>query len=363
MGVYAKKKTSKGQKRWTVAIYFKGRRRDFTVKGSKADAEAFEARQRVELAEQGVDAMRVVPRLSDFCVAHYRPHAETRLRNTTWYKQKFLVAEIMAWLGNLKLDECGTVETGERYARIRRDCGLKPVSVNNELRVLRRIVNYARERGLPIPPPRFKMLPEGGGGRVRVWNDHEVAALMGACAEVSPSIVPLVVFLLNTGCRKGEALALTWDHVDLDRGMIRIWPSADWSPKNGKPREIPISKALMPFLTGSRASDKWVFPSSTGERYAAWPKLQFDRARAKAGLVGGPHTCRHTYASHFLMARPDLFLLAQVLGHSEIAVTRRYSHLLPDHLERARDAVNFPASAGPSALEAARRWNGRAVPR
>jgi hypothetical protein len=129
MGVYAKKKTSKGQKRWTVAIYFKGRRRDFTVKGSKADAEAFEARQRVELAEQGVDAMRVVPRLSDFCVAHYRPHAETRLRNTTWYKQKFLVAEIMAWLGNLKLDECGTVETGERYARIRRDCGLKPVSV------------------------------------------------------------------------------------------------------------------------------------------------------------------------------------------------------------------------------------------
>lgn len=125
--------------------------------------------------------------------------------------------------------------------------------------------------------------------------------------------------------------------------MIRIWPSDDWRPKNGKPREIPISKALMPILTGAKASDKWVFPSSTGERYAAWPKLQFDRARKKAVLVGGPHTFRHTYASHFLKARPDMFLLAKVLGHSEITITRRCSHLLPDHLERARDAVNFSA--------------------
>jgi integrase len=179
---------------------------------------------------------------------------------------------------------------------------------------------------------------------VKVWTVDEANRLLQACGEVSPAILPLVVFLLNTGCRKGEALALTWDHVDLPRGMIRIWPSEEWQPKNGKPREVPISKALLPFLTGARTSEKWVFPCASGGRYASWPKLQFDRARKRAGLTGGPHTCRHTYASHFLKVRPDLFLLAQVLGHSEIAVTRRYSHLLPEHLERARDAVNFSAS-------------------
>lgn len=128
--------------------------------------------------------------------------------------------------------------------------------------------------------------------------------------------------------------------------MIEVWPGEGRQPKNGKPREVPISDSLMPFLKGERRSERWVFPSSTGERYAEWPKLQFDRARRAAGLVGGPHVCRHTFASHFLKVRPDLFLLASVMGHSDITVTKLYSHLLPDHLARARNAVNFAPLTG-----------------
>jgi integrase len=86
---------------------------------------------------------------------------------------------------------------------------------------------------------------------------------------------------------------------------------------------------------------RFVFPASHGDRYAEWPRRAFDRARRAAGLKGGPHTLRHTYASHFLQAVPDIFLLAKVLGHSETRTTRLYSHLLPDHLARARNAVNF----------------------
>lgn len=287
---------------------------------------------------------------------HHRPHAELKLKPSTWYKQRFLVAEIIGVMGDVRLNECGTVEAGERYARVRRDDGLKPVSVNNELRVLRRIINYARERGLAIPPPRFEMLKETGTARVKLWTRDEVHRLLQACGEVSPAILPLVFFLLHTGCRKGEALALTWEHVDLARGMIRIWPSEEWQPKNNKPREVPISTELLPFLTGARASEKWLFPCATGGRYVAWPKLQFDRARKKAGLVGGPHTRRHTYGSHFLQTQPDLPLLARVLGHSDISVTRLYSHLLPDHLERARNAVNFMSPITAAEVKAKVLW-------
>jgi integrase len=84
-----------------------------------------------------------------------------------------------------------------------------------------------------------------------------------------------------------------------------------------------------------------VFPSTLGERYAAFPREAFLRVTAAAKLKGGPHTTRHTFASHFLLAVPDLFLLAQVLGHSHQRTTELYSHLLPGHLERARNAVNF----------------------
>jgi len=50
---------------------------------------------------------------------------------------------------------------------------------------------------------------------------------------------------------------------------------------------------------------------------------------------------RHTYASHFLASVPDLFLLAQVLGHSSIRITELYSHMLPGRLNRAKNAVSI----------------------
>jgi integrase len=107
------------------------------------------------------------------------------------------------------------------------------------------------------------------------------------------------------------------------------------------PREIPISDALRAALAGPRRHDQWLFPTRHGGRYKEFPKDVYNRIRKAAGLVGGPHTTRHTFASHFLQAVPDMFLLAQVLGHSHQRVTELYSHLLPEHLSRARNAVNI----------------------
>ena len=82
-------------------------------------------------------------------------------------------------------------------------------------------------------------------------------------------------------------------------------------------------------------------PEGLGERYVDFPKDAFWAARDRARLDGGPHTLRQTFASLFLRSVPDLFLLAKVLGHSHQRVTELYTHLLPDHLARARNAVNL----------------------
>jgi integrase len=159
--------------------------------------------------------------------------------------------------------------------------------------------------------------------------------------QESVDLMRLLVFLANTGCRKGEALACEWSWIDFDAGMIRIPSNEYWQPKNGKPREVPLSDACRAVLTGPRASERWVFPKASGERYVDFPKDAFWSARNRAGLTGGPHTLRHTFASHFLQAVPDMSLLARVLGHSNQRVTELYAHLLPDHLARARNAVNL----------------------
>jgi len=218
---------------------------------------------------------------------------------------------------------------------------------------------------------------EGGRGSVR---SARARALLASVERHAPEIADLVLFIANTGVRRGEAIALEWPRVDLKRRMILIEPSAEWQPKDNKPREIPIGRALLPMLRRrAKLGGRWVFPSSTGERFVCWPRKQFDRARAHAGhadrcallapppsggrlpggapkkapatkpkcscgaagLRGGPHKLRHTYATHFLAKVPDLHLLAQILGHSHARTTRLYAHLLPEHLDRARDAVSF----------------------
>jgi integrase len=292
---------------------------------------------------------------SDFCV-RYETHGKLHLKPSTWSVRKYQIEALKAAFGKDRLTEI-TAERIERYQEVRRKTGVRPVTVNNEIAVLHAILSYARSIGVPAAKPRTRMLKVRAAKRVRVWNEEQVERLYEAIGRISPDTLPMVVFIANTGCRRGEA-ARTWENVDLERRIVRIWPSDDWQPKDNEAREVPIGDALLPWLNAERRSPTWVFPCPrSGERYRCWPARKFDRARKAAGLEGGVHTLRHTYASIFLKTTPDLYLLARVLGHSDVRLTTRvYAHLLPDHLDRARNAVFLPAPVGPATTRAAKRW-------
>lgn len=359
MPLYPKGKNKKGEAGWEIVIYVKGRRHARVVRGTKREAKEVEARWRVELEDGGRPNLnRSVPTFSDFCVKEYAPNARLHLKPSTWIKRTSHLATLIEFFGSLRLTEIDAAQIDD-YKRHRQSCKLKAVSINNELRVLRRVLKFAHEeRRIQVSPGRFRFLRETGDGRVKVWTHEQVAKLFEASEKTAPDLLPVLVFLANTGARKGEALALTWERVDLERGLVMIWPSDEWSPKSGRPREVPINDSLRPWLARGRGSSRWVFPAPrTGERYATWPQLQYQRAQKLAGLAGGVHTLRHTFASHFLQQQPDVFLLARILGHSDVAVTKLYSHLLPDHLERGRNAVAFAPSIGPAGHEARRRWS------
>lgn len=331
----------KGQK-WRVVIWNANRRHDFILSGTKAEALEFESRKRVELLSSDPQALlRDAPSFSDFVEGPYRTHAKAHLKARTWSNRTYTIATLSDHFRDVKMSRIH-VATIEAYKAKRIEAKIKASTINDDLKVLRAIFAYAKELGVPLQVLKFKNLPTRGVKRkVTAWTHAQVALLMEKLAELSPDILPLVVFLLNTGCRKGEALALEWRNVDSKRRLIKIEPSEEWQPKDGEAREIPISDKLAPFLVHHHAEQRYVFPSTDGGRYAFWPQRAFDRARSAAGLKGGPHTCRHTFATHFLMRCPDIHLLAKILGHSTAKVTELYAHLLPDHLERARNVVNF----------------------
>ncbi len=335
--------------KWKIVLQIRGRRFDRVIAGSLDDAKEAEARLRLELEPQADP--HATPRFLEFSRSKYKPHAELHLAPATWQKVKYKLALLADHFGDLKLSEIGQDDV-QSYKLKRKNAGIRATTINTDVRVLLRVLNYARECGVTLAPLRVKALPEKGQTRAKAWTSGEVTALMEATLKHAPAIVPLVTFLANTGCRKGEALALQWSNVDLARGLIAIHPSDEWRPKGNRPREIPISGALRPWLESSKGTTRWVFPCpGTGERYASWPQLQFDRAREAAGLTGGPHTLRHTFASRFLERCPDIYLLARILGHEDVKITmKHYAHLLPGHLEAARDMVLIAMPVTPDAL-------------
>ncbi|MDP9037110.1 MAG: tyrosine-type recombinase/integrase [Myxococcota bacterium] len=180
-------------------------------------------------------------------------------------------------------------------------------------------------------------------GRGAAWTVPELARLYAAAAKENPAFVPIIEFLLNTGCRKGEAIAAEWK-------VARRWPSSAlaphhgfWRPKSRKSHEVPVGDALVRRSAKLPRTSRYMFPNFHGERFAEFPNKRFAAVVDATGLTGGLHTCRHTYASHFLRAVPDLFELAHVLGHSHVRITELYTYRLPGHLERSRNAVNLPA--------------------
>jgi len=367
--------------RWRVTIWFRGERKEWIIQGTKDDARSFEARKRTEIERAARIEFRTVPTFYDFCVDKYVPHAKLFLKPSTWSIRRFQLASLIQFFGPMRMSAISADDI-ERYQRIRQiresaadreialaslreeerslAVGASPSTVNEELVRFTTVMRFAHEAGFPVAIPKIRRLRRRPRGKVKFWTAAEVSRLLGSCQRLAPEILPMVFTIVHCGLRKGEAIRLRWVDVDFDQKLLHIWPhEADddedaveefnggeaWAPKHDRAREVPFDDDVAGVLGAQKdrkLSDKWVFPSREGGAYAYFPKRQFALATKAAALTGGPHKLRHTFASLFLQRQPDLFLLAEILGHSSITTTKLYAHLMPDHLARGRGAVKIP---------------------
>lgn len=322
-------------------MWAKGKPHERTIRGTKREGDLFEARFRVQLEATNHD-VRSVLRFGQLCTDKYSPYAQANLARSTWRARSYVIETLCLFFGKKKLTEIvmGDIEA---FKAERREAKVGPATINGELRAFLTVLHWAKKQGYPvtIPPVRYLREPKG---RVRIWTREEVARLMAAARARHPQVLRLIVFLLNTGCRKGEAIAAEWSWLDFERGIIRIPASKEWAPKSGRAREVPMSdacRAVLELPDEERLSDRWVFPNRDGVRFEFFPDAIFKELQTKAGITGGAHTLRHCYASEFLANGGTMFDLSQILGHTHERISAVYSHLLPGHLERARNVVNI----------------------
>ncbi len=205
----------------------------------------------------------------------------------------------------------------------RRHAGNAPGTVRRELVVMQSILNTAAKRGM-CPPLRLDK-PRVDDARVRVLTDLEEAVLL---PELPPEVRSLVMFLLHTGCRLGEALALTWADVTPN--------GATFSTRKGgrkRMRTVPLNATALMAL-GQPGVGR-VFRNALGQPWAGRSGVQrhFAAACHKAGVLDmRMHDLRHTFASRLVSKGVGLRVVADLLGHATMEMTMRYSHLAPSTL-------------------------------
>ena len=253
--------------------------------------------------------------------------------------KKFRVDLLLKEFGDIPLPAF-SIKAVEQYQAKRLKEGKKPATVNKELATLKHMLSKAAEWSMVSEEAikgalKVKLLQENNR-RLRFLSKDESTSLISNCAK---HLKPMVVTALNTGMRRGEIFGLTWDRVDLKHGFILLNTS-----KNGERREIPINTTLraqfVELALGNVDGHRFIFHEKDGKPFDS-VKRSFLAACTKAGITDFHfHDLRHTFASQLVMAGVDLTTLKELLGHKDIKMTLRYSHLAPSHKLRAVELLD-----------------------
>jgi integrase len=198
--------------------------------------------------------------------------------------------------------------------------GLSNATVNRRLALLRRVCRLAYSPwewlGKPIV---IQLLPENNERHVYLTPDG-VEALARACPN--PAAGDMCRLAAYTGLRRGELFGGGGTIVD---GCLLL----DASTKTARPRMIPLPEAVLEIALR--------LPLALSDYQL---RVSFEAARI---AVGRPdlhfHDLRHTYASWLVQSGVHLLSVQELLGHSTVTTTERYSHLAPEHLREAVRAM------------------------
>jgi site-specific recombinase XerD len=216
-------------------------------------------------------------------------------------------------------------------------------SIARKVAALRRYYAFLRVRGYVEVDPTVSLRAPSGPSRLpRVLEHGEVSALLDKPDDRGGHLEPLwrrrrddavLEVLYGSGVRVGELCGLDVDSLDLAGGAITVWG------KGGKQRRVPLSAPAV-------------------EALRAWLGIRGDVVDAKAGvaLFGNergmrlsprdvrrildrrsqrpthPHALRHSFATHLLDGGADLRVVQDLLGHSDVATTQRYTHVSKQRL-------------------------------
>lgn len=227
-----------------------------------------------------------------------------------------------------------------------RGVGNKNSTINRKLAAFYRLLRKAERNGQITRLPTYVRLRERNS-RVRFLTAEEEATMFSAIGQNDPHHELLCRFLVDTGARIGEALALKWG--DIHNGTATFWIT-----KSGKSRSVPLThRAAQAIEISPIYGGNGPFSRISYQNF----KYNWNRARKKNRFSDDPnmvpHILRHTCASRLVQAGIDLRRVQTFLGHQTIQMTLRYAHLATNDLDQCAMALNTTNMAAVEKLKTA----------
>lgn len=258
--------------------------------------------------------------------------------------------------GSATLNDLSRLETRDfrAYLAARRNEGLSPPSLKLELSALKTFYKFLGRRA-DVDNDAISAMrgPKAKERLPRPVTETDADALIDAAATLKTSTrkenweqardAALITLLYGAGLRISEALSLRWSDTPLGE-TLRI------KGKGAKMRLVPVVPAareavaayqeLCPY--GGEADDPLFYSTRGKPLSATLAQRTMAKLRAALGLPDSatPHALRHGFATHLLSAGGDLRAIQELLGHSSLAATQRYTKIDRENLLKVFDKAH-----------------------
>jgi integrase len=344
--------TMAGQRSFALRYRVRGRQRLYTI-GSRPTWSTPAARHRAKelrrLVDQSIDpheqeAKRSAPVVSDLCaryIADYLPH---RRPSSQREYRSMIRQDILPAIGKIPVDDVRFGDVEQLHRKITRRA---PTRANRVIALLSSLFGLSVKWGWRSDNPVRGIERNHEEPRQRFLSPSEIARLALAL-DASPerTSVALIKFLLLTGARYGEAAAATWNQIDIENG---VWTKPSAHTKQRRTHRVPLSAPALALLSGLPRTGPLLFPGPTGKPIVT-VKTLWRRVTRRAEIEDARiHDLRHSFASVLASAGLSLPIIGALLGHTQVATTQRYAHLLDDPLRQATERAGAVITGGASA--------------
>ncbi len=340
-------RTDKGL--WVAELtYAPGRKRTKYGKTQKEVRDWLQEQKR--LVREGLLVADRKLTFGEFLRRWYEDVARHNLRPATLLSHESVMRRhIFPALGDVKLSQLTPAHIQSFYSQKLKE-GLAKKTIKYMHTIIHQALGQALKWGLVARNVSEAVeLPSGHPHKVEALNKAQVSQLLKALE--GDRLYPFYVLLVSTGLRKGEALALTLDCLDLEQGIIRVEKTLNFishrglvvgEPKSERSRRkvaLPdfTRKVLAEHLGNRKVTSPYVFCTSRGTPFGPRSVLRhFKTVLEKAGLPQRLriHDLRHTFVSYQLAAGTPASDVQKIAGHASFSTTVDiYGHLM-DHAHR-----------------------------